>query len=127
MVVESRLHRELQLRSLMCNLTMIPTDGTCEAIDTWKIREGTFDSTRLDGLCIALILRWPNPIHRGNGRCVVFIATAQTTHSGKACLKLALERQVQVVHSRFSRQLTPSLLLCVSDVFATSVKADEGW
>ena len=24
-------------------------------------------------LCIALILRWPNPIHRGNGRCVVFI------------------------------------------------------
>jgi len=52
---------------------MIPTDGTCEAIDTWRIREGAFDTTRLDGLCIALILRWPNPIHRGNGRCVVFI------------------------------------------------------
>jgi len=47
---------------------MIPTDGTCEAIDTWKIREGAFDSTRLDGLCIALILRWPNPIHRGNAQ-----------------------------------------------------------
>jgi hypothetical protein len=37
------------------------------------IREGAFDTTRLDGLGIALILRWPNPIHRGNGRCVVFI------------------------------------------------------
>lgn len=56
-----------------CNLTMIPTDGTCKAIDTWRIREGAFDSTRLDGLGIALILWWPNPIHRGNGRCVVFI------------------------------------------------------
>jgi hypothetical protein len=52
---------------------MIPTDGTCAAIDSWKIREGAFDSTRLDGLGIALILQWPNPIHRGNGRCVVFI------------------------------------------------------
>jgi hypothetical protein len=59
--------------SCPCNLTMIPTDGTCEAIDTWNIREGAFDGTRLDGLSIALILRWPNPIHRGNGRCVVFI------------------------------------------------------
>jgi hypothetical protein len=56
-----------------CNLTMIPTDGTCQAIDAWKIREGAFDTTRLDGLGIALIVRWPNPIHRGNGRCVVFI------------------------------------------------------
>jgi hypothetical protein len=52
---------------------MIPTDGTCQAIDAWKIREGAFDSTRLDGLGIAIIVRWPNPIHRGNGRCVVFI------------------------------------------------------
>ena len=56
-----------------CNLTMIPTDGTCQAIDAWKIREGAFDTTRLDGLGIAIIVRWPNPIHRGNGRCVVFI------------------------------------------------------
>ena len=52
---------------------MIPTDGTCQGIEAWKIREGAFDTTRLDGLGIALIVRWPNPIHRGNGRCVVFI------------------------------------------------------
>ena len=56
-----------------CNLTMIPTDGTCQGIEAWKIREGAFDTTRLDGLGIAIIVRWPNPIHRGNGRCVVFI------------------------------------------------------
>jgi hypothetical protein len=56
-----------------CNLTMIPTDNTCQAIDAWKIIEGKYDDTSLDGLGIALILRWPNPIHRGNGRAVVFI------------------------------------------------------
>jgi hypothetical protein len=56
-----------------CNLTMLPTDGTCQAIDAWKIREGASDGVRLDGLGIALIVRWPNPIHKGNGRAVVFV------------------------------------------------------
>jgi hypothetical protein len=52
---------------------MIPTDNTCQAIDAWRIKEGKCDDTSLDGLGLALILRWPNPIHRGNGRAVVFI------------------------------------------------------
>lgn len=52
---------------------MIPTDGTCQAIDAWKIREGAFNGTSLNGLALALIVRWPNPIHHGNGVCVVFI------------------------------------------------------
>ena len=56
-----------------CNLNSIPTDGTCQAIDAWLIREGTFKDTRLDGLGIGLLVRWPNPIHEGNGKAVVFI------------------------------------------------------
>jgi hypothetical protein len=56
-----------------CNTTSIPTDGTCQAINAWKIREGAFGDTRLDGLGIALLSRWPNAIHEGNGRGVVFV------------------------------------------------------
>jgi hypothetical protein len=56
-----------------CNLTMIPTDGTCQAIDAWRIKEGAYGSVRLDGLAIALILSWPNPIHHGNGKAVVYV------------------------------------------------------
>jgi hypothetical protein len=48
-----------------CNLTMLPTDGTCQGLNCWQIREGAYNGTRLDGLGIALINRWPNPIHRG--------------------------------------------------------------
>lgn len=59
--------------SCPCNLTMLPTDGTCKAVDGWKIQSGSYGKTRLDGLGMALILHWPNPIHKGNGRCVVFI------------------------------------------------------
>lgn len=56
-----------------CNLSMIPTDGTCQAIDAWQIKEGVYGNIRLDGLTIALLVRWPNPIHHGNGEAVVYI------------------------------------------------------
>jgi hypothetical protein len=44
------------------------------------------------------------------------------THSERACLKSAPETQDKVVHSRFSRQLTRNLQLCVSGLFTLSVK-----
>jgi hypothetical protein len=56
-----------------CNLTMLPTHGTCRGVEVWKIREGECDGVRLDGLHVALAFSWPGPIHRGHGRGVVFI------------------------------------------------------
>jgi hypothetical protein len=56
-----------------CNMTMLPTDGTCQAINFWGIREGAAGNVRLDGLCIGLFSRWPNPIHKGNGHGVLFV------------------------------------------------------
>lgn len=56
-----------------CNLTMLPNDGTCQAINAWRIREGAAGDVRLDGLCVGLFSRWPNPIHKGNGTGVLFV------------------------------------------------------
>jgi hypothetical protein len=56
-----------------CNFTGIPTDGTCKAVGTYWVREGAYDGTRIDGLGVAWMLYWPNPIHLGNGRCTIFI------------------------------------------------------
>lgn len=56
-----------------CNLSMLPTDGTCQAIDAWQIKEGAYGDVKLDGLTVALLVRWPNPIHHGNGEAVVYI------------------------------------------------------
>lgn len=56
-----------------CNWTSIPTDGTCQAINAWEIKEGASGDVRLDGLGVALFSRWPNPIHEGNGRGVLYI------------------------------------------------------
>ena len=56
-----------------CNFTGIPTDGTCRAVAAWRIGEGAYDNVRLNGCGFGWIVSWPNPIHRGNGRCVIFI------------------------------------------------------
>src|ERR1700736_5265067 len=56
-----------------CNFTGIPTDGTCKAVGTYWVREGAYDGTRIDGLGVAWMLYWPNPIHLGNGCVPIFI------------------------------------------------------
>lgn len=71
-----------------CNLTMLPTHGTCEAIDGWKIREGAYEDVRLDGLGLGLLLSWPNPIHRGNGRCIVFVDERADARQREALAKI---------------------------------------
>ena len=72
-----------------CNTTGIPTDGTCQAINAWDIHEGAAAEVRLDGLRVALISRWPNAIHEGNGRGVVFVddraEDAQRQALGRIC------------------------------------------
>jgi hypothetical protein len=50
-----------------CQFNALPTNGRCEALGVWEVREGTFGSTRLDGVRFARVYSWPGPIHEGNG------------------------------------------------------------
>jgi hypothetical protein len=56
-----------------CNWSAIPTHATCDGVGSWFIREGVYGETRLDGLALSILVRFPGPIHRGNGRCIVYI------------------------------------------------------
>lgn len=50
-----------------CQFVALPTHGTCEAIAAWRIDEGYFGNTRLDGLYAINTYSWPGAIHQGNG------------------------------------------------------------
>jgi hypothetical protein len=50
-----------------CQFNALPTHGRCEAFIGLQIQEGYFGTTRLDGVRLAHIFRWPGPIHLGNG------------------------------------------------------------
>ncbi len=50
-----------------CQFVALPTHGKCEALGAWRIDEGHFGDTRLDGLCTINTWAWPGAIHQGNG------------------------------------------------------------
>ena len=56
-----------------CQFNGLPTHGHCRAVVGFEIDTGHHGTTRLDGLKVAGIFRWPGPIHEGRGEAIVFI------------------------------------------------------
>lgn len=56
-----------------CQFEDIPTGGSCRGFEAARIDKGHFGDVRLDGLCYALIYRWPGPIYEGNGELQAII------------------------------------------------------
>ena len=50
-----------------CQFNALPTNGRCEALAAWDIREGYFGDIPLGGVRFAQIYSWPGPVHEGNG------------------------------------------------------------
>ncbi|MCZ6862227.1 MAG: DUF1326 domain-containing protein [Alphaproteobacteria bacterium] len=50
-----------------CQFMALPTDGTCKALVVYRIDEGHYGDTKLDGLIGINTYDWPAAIHEGNG------------------------------------------------------------
>jgi hypothetical protein len=50
-----------------CQFNALPTYGNCAAVVGIQIDQGHHGDTRLDGLRVAGVFRWPGPVHQGNG------------------------------------------------------------
>lgn len=56
-----------------CQFNALPDKGHCHAVAGIQIDEGHHGETRLDGLRLAAIFKWPGPIHEGNGEAIAFV------------------------------------------------------
>ncbi|PSL22015.1 DUF1326 domain-containing protein [Shimia abyssi] len=56
-----------------CQFGVLPTDGTCEAAVIYDIESGHYGDTRLDGLRVGALYKWPGAIHEGNGEMVLIV------------------------------------------------------
>lgn len=56
-----------------CQFNAAPTHGTCEAALTFHIDKGHYGDVTLDGLNMAMAVKWPGPIHHGEGRMQLII------------------------------------------------------
>lgn len=56
-----------------CQFNALPTHGHCRAVVGVQIDTGHHGKTKLDGLRMAGIFRWPGPIHEGNGEALPIV------------------------------------------------------
>jgi hypothetical protein len=56
-----------------CNFNALPSKGKCEGGWVWKVDEGSFGDTSLDGLSFSVLVNWPGAIHDGGGEGLILV------------------------------------------------------
>ena len=72
-----------------CQFNSPSTHGFCEAIGNIIIDEGSFNDTKLDGLCFVGIFKWPGEIAAGNGKSQIIIDERANAAQREAINKIA--------------------------------------
>ncbi|WP_340316359.1 DUF1326 domain-containing protein [Rhizorhabdus argentea] len=71
-----------------CQFDGLPDKGHCYAVAGIQIDEGHYRETRLDGLRIAAVFKWPGPIHEGHGEAIAFLENRADDKQRDALLRI---------------------------------------
>ena len=71
-----------------CQFNALPDKGHCQAVAGIQIDEGHHGDTRLDGLKIAAIYKWPGAVHEGNGEALPFVDQRADERQREALLRI---------------------------------------
>lgn len=71
-----------------CQFNALPTHGNCEAVGAVHIDEGRHGDTDISGLDIALVVRWPGPIHEGKGEVLPIVDERAGDEQREALLRI---------------------------------------
>lgn len=71
-----------------CQFNALPTHGNCEAVGAVAIDKGHYGDVSLDGLTIAMALKWPGAIHEGKGHCQPVVDSKASPAQREALLKI---------------------------------------
>lgn len=67
-----------------CQFAGFPNEGICEFIIGYEVREGHFGEVDMAGVKAAVIAKYPNAIHEGNGHVVLLVDEQATTEQVNA-------------------------------------------
>ena len=85
-----------------CQFNALPDKGHCHAVAGIQIDEGHHGETRLDGLKIAAIFKWPGPIHEGNGEALAFVDVNADDKQREALLKIMTGQDTDPLATMFA-------------------------
>ena len=85
-----------------CQFNALPDKGHCHAVAGIQIDEGKHGDTRLDGLTIGALFKWPGPIHEGNGEVIAFVDERATDRQREALLRIMTGQDTDPFATMFS-------------------------
>lgn len=71
-----------------CQFNAMPTHGFCQAVAGIEIESGHHGATKLDGLRLVGIFRWPGAIHQGGGEAAVVVDERASEAQREALLRI---------------------------------------
>jgi hypothetical protein len=71
-----------------CQFNALPTHGDCRAVIFFRIDRGNFGKTRLDGLSMAIAVKWPGAVHEGRGHMQPIIAAEADAEQRQGLLSI---------------------------------------
>ncbi|GAC1574721.1 MAG: DUF1326 domain-containing protein [Sphingomicrobium sp.] len=85
-----------------CQFSGLPDKGHCYAVGGIQIDEGHFGETRLDGLRVGAIYKWPGPIHEGHGELQGFIDGRGDEAQREALVKILMGKDTDPFATMFA-------------------------
>jgi len=71
-----------------CNFSGYPTDGHCEALVGYHVRQGRYGRTKLDGLSVIYAAAWPRAIHQGGGTLRLYVSAEASPEQRDALVRI---------------------------------------
>lgn len=71
-----------------CDFNARPTNGDCKGFLGMRIDKGHFEQTRLDGISFFVRVRFPGPLHEGNGEAQPIIEERATPEQRDALFQI---------------------------------------
>jgi hypothetical protein len=99
----------------LCNFNGFPTYGFCRALVPYRIKIGSYGSTKLDGIDVVYAGCWPKAIDEGNGTVQLFISKKATEDQRKGIVNICMgsargEGPFVVFASRVKYKLEPQFV-----------------
>ena len=85
-----------------CQFNALPDKGHCHAVGAIQIDQGHHGDTKLDGLRIASIFKWPGPIHEGKGEAIAFVDERASAKQRAALLRITAGQDTEPFATMFA-------------------------
>jgi hypothetical protein len=88
--------------SCPCQFNALPTHGDCRAIGFFRVDRGHFGDTRIDGLNMAIAVKWPGAVHQGHGEMQPIIDGRANDDQRKALLGILTGKETDEMATFFA-------------------------